>query len=250
MSFSALISQPFYGTAGTALIGLLITWLVAEARAARDERVDGEVRVVTWLAVAGIIGIALVLAAGALVVLLVEYQGHRSSAETVAIWASLGMGFVGVTLSVTRNVAVIARGGSGIAAFRLVTQYKYVAAVVAAAIFGVLASPLVRKETVSVGARFTVYGTCISGGCGLKQRTGPGPSFPEISSHRLLADGTMVRVICQAKGVPPKGFRDPVWDQLPTGTFVSDVFVKTFNRHGGFSSGFDRCPARQTGGAG
>jgi hypothetical protein len=94
------------------------------------------------------------------------------------------------------------------------------------------------------GAKFAVYGTCLTGGCGLKQRRGPGPAFPEVNRGNRLKDGEQVLVVCQTTGLPPNGYKNRIWDLLPNGRYVSDVFVETPNRGGGFSSGLPRCERR------
>ena len=73
------------------------------------------------------------------------------------------------------------------------------------------------------GVTFVVYGTCLSGGCGLKQRTGPGPQYPEGGPR--LADGARVEIVCRALGDPVPGHRSRLWDRLSTGLFVSDAFI-------------------------
>lgn len=95
--------------------------------------------------------------------------------------------------------------------------------------------------TTPAAAKYMVYGTCLSGGCGLKQRSGPGSNFHEVDRYDRLSDGVKVEVVCQASGEPPDGYESKVWDKLPNGLFVSDAFVDTPNRQGSFSESLLRC---------
>jgi len=74
-----------------------------------------------------------------------------------------------------------------------------------------------------LGPRFLVWKTCLDGGCGLNQRTGPGPQFP--TTGRMLDDGTEVEVVCTTIGRAPPGGSSTRWDLLSTGRWVSDEYI-------------------------
>jgi hypothetical protein len=75
----------------------------------------------------------------------------------------------------------------------------------------------------SGGVTFPVYGTCLSGGCGLKQRAGPGPQYREVGPR--LQDGTRVSIECRIAGRPAPGYSSKWWDRISSGSFVSDAFI-------------------------
>jgi hypothetical protein len=114
----------------------------------------------------------------------------------------------------------------------------------------VIATPSLLEHLLAPKPTYSVYGTCIEGGCGLKQRSGPGPTFPEVDKRDRIQDGVKVRVVCQTVGAPPKGFSNRVWDRMPNGRYVSDVFVNTPNRNGRLSKGLPRCRGTRAGAAG
>lgn len=74
--------------------------------------------------------------------------------------------------------------------------------------------------------------TCLDGPCGLTVRSGPGYSaFAPIGS---LADGSVVRIVCQGFGEivgpsPSTGASSAVWDRLDSGGWVSDLYIDTPN---------------------
>jgi hypothetical protein len=239
--------SPFFATTTTVLLALLITWLVAETRALRDDLVaelsDSHVTSrIARIPGASMLAVAVVLLVGALTSLRVQFRGKAGSWEEILIWAALGLGFVGVAFSLVLNVLATSEITRNAALARTLGVGKKLVPVSVGLVFGLLASPLFHKERVQLaGAKFAVYGTCLTGGCGLKQRRGPGPAFPEAGRGERLKDGEQVLVVCQAAGSPPKGYKNRVWDLLPNGRYVSDVFVDTPNRMGGFSSGLPRC---------
>jgi len=244
---------PFYPTATTVLFVLLITWLVAEARELREDLngaggaaplEPGIVRARS----AAILAVALVLALANVVALRVQFRGEAASWEEIIVWAALGLGFVGVGFSLVMAVLASRDVASAAPPISLLGVCKRWLAPAVALLFGLLASPLVRHDTVvrHVGAKFAVYGTCVSGGCGLKQRRGPGPQFPEVDPNDRIKDGEQVLVVCQSLGTPPKGFTSRVWDLLPNGRYVSDAFVDTPSRSGVRSSELPRCPRSAT----
>jgi hypothetical protein len=243
-------SSSFYATAGAVLFGLLITWLVAEARGLREDLIakfegGSAASRLTRIPGATLLVVAVGLTVGALIALRVEFRGKAESWEEIVVWAALGAGFVGVVFSVVTNVLEtneITRREVPLRALRIAKRW---APAVVALICGLLASPLFEKKHVRfVGAKFAVYGTCLAGGCNLKQRRGPGVNYPEVNRRERLGDGELVLVVCQAKGRAPKGFSNRIWDRLPNGRYVSDAFVNTPNRQGGFSSGLPHCNTR------
>jgi hypothetical protein len=242
MTSTSTSTSTFYPTATAVLLALLITWLVAEARemgavtpesegnnrsSRRGNRLHGSV----------VIFFTIALSAGIVVSLRVQFRGAADRWESTLLWAVILLGFASVASSL---IQLVYTGVSPSRWWNPTTTLRIgriVFPLVVAGIAGILASPLVRHDV--TGARFTVYGTCAAGGCGLKQRRGPGPGYPEVPGMRL-ADGTRVLVVCQARGRRVPRFGTRVWDQLDGGNFVSDAFVDTPNRHG-FSSELDRC---------
>jgi hypothetical protein len=226
----AFAAPSFYSTALTTLLGLLITWIVGEARAygpsKPPQRPDDRHFYSAW-----IVGVALVLLTATIDCLRILSRGYASKWEEFLVWSALVLGLLSITLAVLRAIGGLT-GPIGI----MIGQRLF--PVLAALAVGYFASGRVE------GARYLVYGTCLAGGCGLKQREGAGPSFPERG--RRLADGERVLIICQTLGervdlggTPTrKGTR--VWDLLDTGRYVSDAFVDTPG-HGRFSSVFPKC---------
>jgi hypothetical protein len=244
------LSSSFYSTATAVLLALLITWLLAEARGLREDLIaeltaSDVTSHIGRIPGASMLAVAVVLAVGALIALRVQFRGQADSWEEILIWAALGLGFVGVGFSLVLSVLVTSEITRSQALVRTLSVAKKSVPAVVGLIFGVLASPLFYNERVRLtGAKFAVYGTCLTGGCGLKQRRGPGPAFAEVNRGERLKDGEQVLVVCQTIGPPPTGYKNRIWDLLPNGRYVSDVFVDTPNRHGGFSSGLPHCKQR------
>jgi hypothetical protein len=231
----------FYATATAVLIALLITWLVTEARELRDKAAPPATPPIADASSSGrlqgawIVGIAALMSSAAIVALRVQYHESAQSWEKIYIWAALGFGFVGVALSTAIMVASAGSMRPSDAAVKAFRAGRRLLPIAAAVIVGVIAAPeRVRRE----GARFPVYGTCLTGGCGLKQHTRPNPSSA-VSADRLK-DGARILVVCQVEGPAPPGVKSRVWDRLPTGLYVSDAFVFT-PASGRFSSILPRC---------
>ena len=228
----------FYSSAAATLVTLLIAWLVAEARILREElRTDGT----ATKRKTSLIVVAAGLMVGAGTALLVEFEGRAHTPEKIITWASLGLGFTGVTISIAQSVLLTSDKAWNELLLRRRRIVKRWAPIIIAVAAGIVASPLVRTKTVPTGTRYPVYGLRISGATGLIQRTGPGANYPEVASHPLLRESTLVFVICQAKGEPPPGSSNPIWDELRSGAFVSDAFIYTPNRSGGFTYGIPKC---------
>lgn len=241
-------SPQFYATTTVVLLGLLITWLVGEARELREQLIaafEGRdtASSVTRITGASLLAVAAMLLVGVVIALRAQYRGKVESWEVLLVWAALGAGLAGVVLSMATNVLAMSEITRNEALVRGLRVAKRFAPPAVALVVGLLASPLFANKQL-VGATFAVYGTCLTGGCGLKQRSGPGANFPEVDPGDRLMDGKRVLVVCQAKGPPPKGYSNPIWDQLPNGRYVSDAFVETPNRHGDFSAGLPRCNPR------
>jgi hypothetical protein len=184
-----------------------------------------------------IVLIMLAVTAGDVVAFRVLWSGHASGWETVVVWTALAIGLASVLLS----GLVVFVGVTGRPAWtRQLGILRRWAPFVLGAIAGLVASPL-ALGTKTAGARFAVYGTCLSGGCGLKQRSGPGRDFRTVDGSKRFNDGTLLLVACQTAGLPAPRVRSHVWDRLPNGHFVSDAFVNTPNRSGGFSEELPRC---------
>jgi hypothetical protein len=248
------VLSPFYATTITVLLALLITWLVAEGRGLREDLI-AELTATDVTARIGripgayMLAVAIVLALGALTALRVQFRGDASSWDQILIWSSLGLGFVGVAFSLVLNVLATSPITRNEAFVRAIGLGKKLVPAMVALVFGLLASPLFHTERVRlVGAKSAVYGTCLTGGCGLKQRRGPGPAFREVNREDRLTDGERVLVVCQATGPSPKGTNNRIWDRLPNGLYVSDAFVDTPNRSGDFSAGLLRCEQGAPGG--
>jgi hypothetical protein len=234
----------FYATAVTILVGFLVTWLVAEARGMREEmsQSTGDELLTGYRIPRGtVLPIAFALAGGGCLALRAEYRGHAAPAENIAIWAAVGLGFAGVSISVAQNVLLNRAARSDRDLAMRLSVWKRAAPVVVALVFGIFASPLVRNEAPLTGTRFPVYGTCLTGDCGLVQRFGPGPQYRPTPHTTPLDDGTMILVRCQTKGRSPKDFNNPIWDKIAENTYVSDAYVRTPNRSGDFSSGIAHC---------
>jgi uncharacterized protein YraI len=90
--------------------------------------------------------------------------------------------------------------------------------------------------------RYYVFRTCTNGACGLRQRSGPGTSFPLVGVP--LPDGTAVDISCQTKGTRVVGLdasSTDVWDRLADGSFVSDYFVNTAGKRDQFTVPIPNC---------
>jgi hypothetical protein len=238
---------PFYANATVVLVAMLITWLVAEGPKFRKDLTktrtgDPRAAPARYLPKGWMLTVAIAIVAGIVSSLWVQFQEHASWWEPIVVWMALGLGLVAATFSLVLNV--YERDELNNALLQTLRVAKRRGAFAVAVVFGVLASPLFHKQPVRyVGAKFAVSGTCLSGGCGLKQRIGPGPGFREVKPHKRLPDGTLVLVMCQTSGPSPQGkprYTSRVWDHLDNGNYVSDAFVDTPNRSG-FSSGLPRC---------
>jgi hypothetical protein len=232
---------PFYATAAALLVTFLITWLVAEARSLREELRSGRRPLKRALF---LVAVAVGLTSGAVVALRVEFVDRVTSAEKIVIWSALGLGFAGAAVSVAQTMLLTGDAGRDVALLDRLRVAQRLVPFGAAVAVGIVVSPLVQNNTKTVlaGAKFPVYGTCISGSCkGLKQRIGPGANYSVVPSGRVLPEGTLALVVCQTTGRPPVGSSNPVWDKLASGVYVSDAFVYTGNRHAGFSVGIPHC---------
>jgi hypothetical protein len=180
--------------------------------------------------------VIVVLMLGLVVAFRVLWRGRADQWEEVVVWASLGVGLSSAVLPAV--LALLPAGQALISRGRLIRARTWVPPLVGLTV-GLAASPLAFGGDDVTGARFAVYGTCLSQGCGLKQRSGPGPDFREVGTR--LNDGELVLVVCQTSGSPPPRVRGRVWDRLRNGNYVSDAFVNTPNRAGGFSEELPRC---------
>ncbi len=233
----------FYVTASALLGALLLTWLVSEAREIREARsaelAGNPESGVQRLPSGVIVGISLGLAFGLCIALRALFRGGASGWDAAVVWGALALGLVSVTASVVvglRGLSVAPARGRWV---RIARTWGALGTAVA---IGFVASPvLLGPSKQVVGARFAVVGTCLSGGCGLKKRTGPGPKFPEVRRSDRLSDGEFVLIECQTLGTAARGYTTPVWNRLTDGTYVSDAFVNTPNRSGGFSEELPRC---------
>ena len=79
-------------------------------------------------------------------------------------------------------------------------------------------------EAEAVTASVTYYS--VAPGVRLNVRSGPGTSYGVV---RVLAEGAKVPIFCQSPGTTvagPYGTTN-IWDNIDSGEFVSDAFVKT-----------------------
>jgi hypothetical protein len=231
----------FYATAAAAILGL-IAMLVAEARGVGEDlraRRGGTASAlqVPRLPKASVLVLAPLLLAGELAALHVLAVGYAARWEPVLIWTALASGLVSITIAAALAVSTLRHDTTWTS--RLSWLRRWGPPVIGLGV-GLVASPFALGSQGS-GIRFVVYGTCLTGGCGLIERTGPGAYFPEAARRRRLRDGTKVEVVCQAKGPPPRGYKSDVWDRLANGHYVSDAFIDTPNRSGGFSEELPRC---------
>ena len=177
-----------------------------------------------------------VLMVGLVVAFRVLWRGRADQWEAVVVWAALAVGLSSVVLPA---VLALLPPGHGLSSRRRLIRARAWVPPLAGLVVGLAASPLAFGGDDVTGARFAVYGTCLSQGCGLKQRSGPGPAFREAGTR--LNDGELVLVVCQTSGPPPPRMRSRVWDRLRNGSYVSDAFVNTPNRAGGYSEELPRC---------
>lgn len=89
---------------------------------------------------------------------------------------------------------------------------------------------------------FRVVDTCGSGSCRLTRR-----ATPEAAGRALgtLAEGAALTIDCQASGglVSARAGTSRVWNRLPDGSWVSDLYVDTPGTSG-FTDGLPRCATR------
>jgi hypothetical protein len=177
-----------------------------------------------------------ILVAGLVIAFRVMWRGHADGWEAVVVWAALAVGLCSAAL--TAVITLVPPVRTPWPRRRLLRARAWLPPVVGLVV-GLAASPIALGGDDVTGARFAVYGTCLSHGCGLIQRDGPGPSYREAGMR--LNDGEMVLVVCQTSGPPPRRKSSRVWDRLRNGRYVSDAFVNTPNRTGGYSEELPRC---------
>ncbi len=203
------------------------------AQQRRDPSVEPEARRMPLGVLLPVMG---VLMAGLVVAFRVLWRGRADHWEAIVVWAAFAVGLSSVVMPA---VLALLPPGRGVSSRRRLIRARAWVPPLAGLAVGLAASPLAFGGDDVTGARFAVYGTCLSQGCGLKQRSGAGPAFREVGTR--LTDGELVLVVCQTSGPPPPRVRSRVWDRLRNGSFVSDAFVNTPNRAGGFSEGLPRC---------
>lgn len=86
---------------------------------------------------------------------------------------------------------------------------------------------------------YQVNGT---GSDGLYQHTGPGTSYPKVSSPVKLANGTTVYIACQLENAASVVSNSDVWDLETNGFWVSDYYINTPS-DGSYSPGLAHCIA-------
>lgn len=74
---------------------------------------------------------------------------------------------------------------------------------------------------------YRVSGTCVNGACTVNECTTPAPCGLENDGR--LREGKPLDIVCQTGGkvaTSPNGHRSRIWDRLPSGLYVSDLFVE------------------------
>jgi hypothetical protein len=239
-SFDQPPLSTFWPASAAALLGLLGLLLV-EARGIADQLAEkrrgalqhGHVR---RMPVRFMVPVLLTVCVGDAMAFYVLWRGDAELWHAVIVWISLAVGLLSMLLAGVVMLIEV-KGWRWGPAMRGVRRWAPLAL---GAITGLIVAAVASGTNIG-GARFAVYGTCLSGGCGLKQRAGPGSDFPEVDPRDRIVDGTLVLVVCQTSGLPPRRVRSRVWDRLPNGRYVSDAFINTPNRAGGFSEGLPRC---------
>ena len=76
-------------------------------------------------------------------------------------------------------------------------------------------------------SEYRVSGTCADGSCVLNECEEPAPCG--LENEGRIHEGEPVDIVCQAKGemvTSPDNHRSEIWDRLPSGLYVSDLFVE------------------------
>jgi hypothetical protein len=74
---------------------------------------------------------------------------------------------------------------------------------------------------------YRVSGTCINGACTVNECTTPAPCG--LENHGRLHEGKPLDIVCQTGGevaTSPDGHHSRIWDRLPSGLYISDLFVE------------------------
>lgn len=74
---------------------------------------------------------------------------------------------------------------------------------------------------------YRVSGTCANGACTVNECSTPAPCGLENKGR--LREGKPVDIVCQTGGeiaTSPDGHHSHVWDRLPSGLYISDLFVE------------------------
>jgi len=94
---------------------------------------------------------------------------------------------------------------------------------------------------IAASGRFRISGTCANGACTVNECTLAAPCG--LSNHGRLREGTPVDIVCQTFGkaaTAPNGISSTIWDRLPSGLYISDLFVDGTST-GHFTKGLPRC---------
>jgi hypothetical protein len=192
-----------YQAFATGFVAILISGVLAEARAARDET-RPQVTVVAFVLV------SLTALVGAIISIVVLMNGRPPSRFVRGL--DFGLFVTGIVLVATLVIAPL------LSRTTLVVSGLLILGAGAGAAVGYLLS---RPKA------YEVYGTCASGGCGVNVR-----SEPSRHSQRLdtKLDGDLVHIVCQVNGERLEASNhvsSRVWDKLNTGGFISDLYVDT-----------------------
>jgi hypothetical protein len=97
--------------------------------------------------------------------------------------------------------------------------------------------------SIVVPGKYRVSGTCVNGACTVNECVHRAPCG--LENEGRLHEGTAVDIVCQALGKmaeAPNGQKSHIWDRLPSGLYISDLFVEG-TRTGQFTPALRRCAA-------
>lgn len=83
-----------------------------------------------------------------------------------------------------------------------------------------------RSASIRVPSRYRVSGTCANGACTVNECTTAAPCG--LENEGRLREGSPVDIVCQTEGevaTAPNGQKSQIWDRLPSGLYISDLFV-------------------------
>lgn len=214
------------------LLGSLLLLIVADLRQLRDSKPEEQRQRGLW---ATLLFVTLL----GIVVCLVGLFGQPTQAEFIIVAACLGLVLGVLVVSLFTDRISLARAVP--LALRLRSHPRVRLALKAAGglalvAVGVLLATLIRHGAGSQPAPvnavafsgYRVRGTCVDGACSVNEcatdaRCG-------LARKGRLLEGAAVEIVCQTRGgrVDGPGHRHSnIWDRLPSGLFVTDLYVST-----------------------